>query len=114
MSSPIDVKPASFTMATTETFPLVFDFSPNLLSGETLSSPVSVMNDITNGLSVPVSLPDMPSVVNVIDGFGTSNGIQQEIRGTSLLGGHQYRLLVTGTVTSSKVWTASLTINVPF
>jgi len=115
MSSPLSVNPATFVMATTETLPIQFDFTPLLLPGETFTAASSVMTDITNGLSVPVTLSDSPTVVNIVDGAGVSNGVQQILRGpTELLAAHTYRLTLSGTVSSTKIWSAILTINVPF
>lgn len=102
-------------MMTTETLPLQFDFTPVLLPGETLSAASSSLTDTTNGGSVPVTLSDSPTVVNIVDGAALSNGVQQILRGpTELVAAHNYRLVLSGTVNATKVWSAALTINVPF
>jgi hypothetical protein len=115
MSTPLATNPATLVMATSETLPVVVDFTPQLLPGETISSATSSLTDTTNGLSVPVTLSDAPTVVNVIDGLGTSNGIQQILRGpTELVAQHTYRLSTNATISSTKIWSAVVIINVPF
>lgn len=112
MSSPASVQPASTVLQTTEILTYTFDFTQVLLPGETIATATSSLIDTTNGGSVPVSLADSPTIVNI--GVGTSNGIKQILRGTALVAAHTYRLVVNGQVTATEIWSGPLVIYCPY
>lgn len=98
--SAIDVVPPSHVMASTETHPLAFDFSANLLEGETLTSPSATLTDTTTGEAFEDGLSGTPAVAGAL--------VTQKVTGLS--SGTDYVLSVTVTAAVGKVWTQRLTI----
>lgn len=101
---PLATIPASFVMATEESWPLGFDTSAVLEDGDTPSSAVVVFTDIGTGKTITLS--DAPSI--------TGNVIVQIVRGSQLLGGHKYTLAVSFTVNVDTVALMVLSLTCPF
>ena len=108
-NTPLDGIPNQVFVATTEKIPYNFDFSANLAVGETVAAPTSQLLDMTRNGAV-VLLTDPPVVA------GTS-GVVQEVRGTQLLAGHNYRLVVSADLVGlspNKRLSISLVVTCPY
>jgi hypothetical protein len=111
MATPIDTIPGSVTQATTESFTYTFDFAPNMAVGETIISAATTCTDISVTPTVPVSLPDNPSINT------PATSVNQAVRGTSLTAAHVYRVVVTATLVTgppAKAWSMATIFNCPF
>lgn len=97
------VEPPSFEMATTETWPLGFDFT-NLMSP----------GDAVSGVSVLLVDLNFSTSAVLIGASHSGNVVMQVLAGTSLLAGHKYRLEVTATLNTDKVATLPLIVRCDF
>lgn len=86
-----------------ETLPLRFNMSGLLAAGESVTSPVSALWDITNGTSYGSGLSGSPSATGVF--------IEQTV--TALVSGHTYNLMIGMTPVSGKTRYGSLRITCP-
>jgi hypothetical protein len=107
-NTPLDGTPSTVYIATTEKIPYSFDFTANLLGGESLANAGAQMNDETlRGASV--TLTDAPSI--------NGNIVVQEVRGAELTAGHVYRLVVSADVVgliANKRLSISVVVNCPY
>ena len=104
MSTPLSTTPAGFKMGVTETLPLGFDTTALLASGQSPTSPVCVLTNVTTGKAV--TLADSPTI--------NGNVITQIVRGpTQLVVDDKFVLAVTFTAAANTIWTMVLVITVP-
>jgi len=98
------VSPPSFVMQSSEELPLGFDATALLLSGQTVSSPTTVLTDLTT--STTITLANAPTV--------SGNIVTQVVVGSQLTADHVYRLVVTFTAGTDTTWSMPLQISCPF
>ena len=98
--STLSVYPPSIEMASSETLPIRMDTSNLLGVGESPTSPTAVLTNLSTGNSYAAGLSGNASV--------SGNYVTQTV--TALTGGQQYRLAVSFTAASGKVWTMELSI----
>jgi hypothetical protein len=111
MATPVDTIPGTVTQATTESFTYTFDFAPNMQVGQTIVSAATTCTDITVNPTVPVSLPDNPSVNS------PATSVAQAIRGSTFTASHVYRVVVTATLVTgppATAWSMATIFNFPF
>ena len=104
--SNLSFSPAFFQIGTTEELPLSFDFTAYIESGDTVSSPIVELLDLTTGASTPGGLSGSPTA--------TGNVITQTVLGSGLVAGHSYRLVATATLASGKIESGELRIDCVF
>lgn len=102
---PLATDPAGVTQALAETVPWGIDMTKALtnVSGGTVTSPSSVLTDLTADKTV--TLADSPTV--------SGNIVTQIVRGSVLTLNHTYRLEVTFTAASNTILSTITTITVP-
>lgn len=110
-NTPLDGTPATIYMATTEKVPLAFDFTANMLQGESVATPGSELMDLTiNGALI--TLTDPPVIQT-----GSTTTLIQEMQGAEIRAGHTYRLVVSADIqglVAGKRLSISTVIIVPF
>lgn len=96
--SQLSTNPASIDMASSETLPIEVSFAANL-GAATISSSVATLTDLETGAAYAAGLGTKT---------GTSTTVTQTL--TALQAGHRYRLAVTVTDSTSRVWSSETSI----
>ena len=93
----------SMEIGSRETMPLRFNMSQLLAAGESVTSPVSALWDVTSGTSYGSGLSGSPSASGTF--------IEQTV--TALVSGHTYKLMIGMTPVSGKTLYGALQIACP-
>ncbi|HET6498459.1 MAG TPA: hypothetical protein VFH17_05375 [Coriobacteriia bacterium] len=96
--SQLSTSPAMIEMASTETLPIEVSFAANLGTA-TIASATASLTDLATGAAYSAGL-GAPT--------NTTTAVTQTI--TALVAGHRYRLAVTVTDSSGRVWTSETTV----